>query len=244
MKKKNNSKISDSASSHRYSTGDYSAVNKYECVTKVPVIVKKKKKRISKGKSIFIVIFIILTILILNNRTISKISNAAKVRPPTPFISEQLKKMQITNDTVEKIVGTNYTKDAYASESSGGKSISFYLKYDKKDALNSVSVRSYYEYDRMSTIDENMNIRLEELKVNQGIKIDDRIKSIILAFSANLPYDEIIAEESRLYASVNEGKSSQITSDFGDVTVTITVNYKEEHRKITFTFYKTLKSDK
>lgn len=242
MKKKNNSKISDSASSHRYSTGDYSAVNEHECVTNVPVVVKKKKKRISKGKSI--VIFIIFTILILNNGTISKISNAAKVRPPTPFISEQLRKMQITNDTLEKAIGTNYTKDTYASESSGGKSISFYLKYDKKDALNSVSARSYYEYDDMSTIDESMNIRLEELKVNQGIKIDGRIKSIMLAFSPSLPYDEIIAEESRLYASVSEGKTSQITSDYGDVTVNITVNYKEEHRNITFTIYQTLKSDK
>ena len=250
-KKNNSTRLSDSASSHRYITGDYSPTNDYKHViaSLVKPDLKKPKKKSSKPKRILIgaaiFLFIICPLmgsLFSDDGPLSQLTYAMRKKPNTVFITKQLNEIQLVYSTMEKTLGPNYDKNYSTSSYEGGNDISFYAKYDHENILKSVSSSCNYEYDKQSVISENIYIRLEELMVNQGIKPDDRVKTIILAFSPKLPYDKIIAEETRLYNSVTKGKVSSTTTDFADSAVNITVSYKEEHRSVVISMNRDVKS--
>ena len=222
-KKTSSTRLSDSASSHRYITGDYSPTNKYKHVIAsiVKPDLKRSKKKLSKSKRILIgsgislfIIFSIIGALGSGDGPLDQLTFAMRKRPNSAFITKELNKMQLVYATMEKTLGPNYDKQYSTGKYDGGDAISFYAKYDHKDSLESATSSCNYEFGHQSVITEHIYVRLEELKVNQGIKPDDRLKTILLEFCPKLPYDKVMAEEARLYASVTEGKEASTTSDF------------------------------
>jgi hypothetical protein len=230
-------KLSDSASSHRYITGEYCIINtKKYTSTSTTVTRHKSKKKVFKysGIAVLAVIFLVVVITSIYKAYVK----------PTPFISKQLATMEILYNKIDLVLDDNYTRKTLEYDFESGNSASFPLNYKAKNSLDDVTAHSNYSNSDKKEITENLTIHFTELKVGQGIKMDDRIKSIILAYSPTIPYDKILAEELRLYSTVTEGNDVSTNTHYGNVSVNIDVNYKDEHRTVGLVLYRDLNDTK
>lgn len=88
---------------------------------------------------------------------------------------------------------------------------------------------------------DNLSIQLKELKVNQGIKSDERVREILSGFSTVPDYNKVFAEGESLCKSLTEDKSANSKLNYGDTYVTITAEIKDEHINLSYYVDRTIK---
>lgn len=255
--------VSNSASSHKYCSGDYSTVTEeeYEKDSIVSGNHRQKKTGYIVG-AIIIVVFTIVGATSFFNSSTKKVTTKQannelgtsessttlnpyiKEKAPA-FIVAQQANMQKVTDAIEKILDDTYTKE-YDSDDVNKYAtfINYHPNDGTKNQLRSLSTYSIYDSDNLNRFDESIDMSFQEIKQFEGIKLDSRIKSLMLTLSPTLPFDTIVTEANKLYASVPSGSTANKQLVFGDTKVVIIADNTLTNKILLITLSKTIRNNK
>lgn len=259
--------VSNSASSHKYCSGDYSTISQEEYENDSIGFGYNRKKK--TGYLLFIIIIAVFTIIgvtrffnssgnkVVTKPVVNEIGGTASnsspdtsvnpyIKEPAPaFIIAQQANMQKITDSIEKILGESYTKEYDSDDVNKYASFIHYRPNDgTKNELSSLSTYAIYDGNNLNRFDESMDMSFQEIKQFQGVKLDSRSKDLMLALSPTVPFDTIVTEANKLYANVPSGSSSNKQLVFGDTKVVIIVDDTLTNKSLLITLNKTIRNTK